>query len=240
MYAARLGRSGAAYPAGGGAPARRAGPGPRVPRREGGDGPGRLPAHAQRAAPGVQPDLVARPRRRLRRPHDPARPRLAEGARARALRAPAHGERATRFRHVLDERLGLDRGELAVLAVLVLRGPQTVGELRTRTERQHTFASTSTRSRRRCARLAEREEPLVVAAAPPDRPARGPVGAPARRAVDVEALAAALARRRRSAAQRATGSRSSRPRSPRCASGSSDSSASWAPATVLTEQSRRR
>lgn len=49
--------------------------------------------------------------------------------------------RTEKHRHVLDEALGLDRGELAVLAVLMLRGAQTPGELRTRTERAHGFAS---------------------------------------------------------------------------------------------------
>ncbi|MEZ5327053.1 MAG: DUF480 domain-containing protein [Verrucomicrobiales bacterium] len=33
----------------------------------------------------------------------------------------------------------LDRAQLAILSVLLLRGPQTVGELRTRTERMHRF-----------------------------------------------------------------------------------------------------
>ena len=74
---------------------------------------------------------------------------------------PSHGERSTKFRHVVDERLGLERPELAVLAVLALRGPQSATELRTRTERQHPFGSPGEveavlRS------LAERDEPLVV------------------------------------------------------------------------------
>jgi uncharacterized protein YceH (UPF0502 family) len=43
--------------------------------------------------------------------------------------------RATKYRHVAGEHWGLTSGELAVLAVLLLRGPQTVNELRTRTER---------------------------------------------------------------------------------------------------------
>src|ERR687897_2397950 len=49
---------------------------------------------------------------------------------------PSHGGRTIRYRHVAGERWHLERNELAVLAVLVLRGPQTVGELRTRSERQ--------------------------------------------------------------------------------------------------------
>ena len=48
---------------------------------------------------------------------------------------PSHGGRTIRYRHVADERWRLSKGELAVLAVLVLRGPQTTVEVRTRTER---------------------------------------------------------------------------------------------------------
>jgi len=49
------------------------------------------------------------------------------------------GGRAHRHRHVLDEALGLDQRALALLSVLMLRGPQTVGELRIRTERMADF-----------------------------------------------------------------------------------------------------
>ncbi len=48
---------------------------------------------------------------------------------------PSHGGRTIRYRHIADERWRLSKGELAVLAVLVLRGPQTVNEVRARTER---------------------------------------------------------------------------------------------------------
>ncbi|MFL5865318.1 MAG: YceH family protein [Solirubrobacteraceae bacterium] len=51
--------------------------------------------------------------------------RLASGA----------GSRATKYRHLAEEGLGLDREQLAVLCVLVLRGPQTPGELKGRSER---------------------------------------------------------------------------------------------------------
>jgi uncharacterized protein YceH (UPF0502 family) len=74
---------------------------------------------------------------------------------------PSHGERSTKFRHVADERLGLDRGQLAVLAVLALRGPQTSGELRTRTERMHPFGAVS-EVENALAGLAAREVPLAV------------------------------------------------------------------------------
>jgi uncharacterized protein YceH (UPF0502 family) len=54
---------------------------------------------------------------------------------------PSHGRSVTRYRQVLDERFGLDARSLSVLTVLVLRGPQTVGELRARTERMADFGS---------------------------------------------------------------------------------------------------
>ena len=56
---------------------------------------------------------------------------------------PAHGGRTTRYRHTADERWRLDRAELGVLAVLVLRGPQTVGEVRARAERHLAGADAS-------------------------------------------------------------------------------------------------
>ncbi|MDO8184216.1 YceH family protein [Conexibacter sp. JD483] len=50
-----------------------------------------------------------------------------------------HGSRAAKYRHLLDEALGLGRDEIAILAVLMLRGPQTPGELKQRVERLHRF-----------------------------------------------------------------------------------------------------
>jgi uncharacterized protein YceH (UPF0502 family) len=55
---------------------------------------------------------------------------------------PGAGERSTKFRHVVDEALGLDDAATAVLCVLLLRGPQTAAELKARTERIHRFDST--------------------------------------------------------------------------------------------------
>src|SRR5690349_20807307 len=54
--------------------------------------------------------------------------------------ASGHGSRAAKYRHLLDEALGLDREEQALLTVLMLRGPQTPGELKQRTERMQPFA----------------------------------------------------------------------------------------------------
>ena len=55
--------------------------------------------------------------------------------------ASGHGSRATKYRHLAEDALGLGREELAVLAVLLLRGPQTPGELRARTERMAQISS---------------------------------------------------------------------------------------------------
>ncbi|HKP91848.1 MAG TPA: YceH family protein [Thermoleophilaceae bacterium] len=51
-----------------------------------------------------------------------------------------HGSRAPKFRHLLDDALPAGRDELALLCVLMLRGPQTPGELKQRSERLHDFA----------------------------------------------------------------------------------------------------
>ena len=52
-----------------------------------------------------------------------------------------HSSRAAKYRHLLDDELRLDREEQAVLAVLLLRGEQTPGELKQRTERMQPFAT---------------------------------------------------------------------------------------------------
>ncbi len=72
--------------------------------------------------------------------------RLASGA----------GSRARKYRHLLPEALGLDDEELALLAVLMLRGPQTPGELKQRSERLHSFAGLDA-VQETLARLLERE-----------------------------------------------------------------------------------
>jgi uncharacterized protein YceH (UPF0502 family) len=78
---------------------------------------------------------------------------------ARVIHTP--GARVPKHRQILDDALGLSRGEVALLAVLALRGPQTVGELRTRTERMHDFASL-TEVEEALEGLAARDEPLLV------------------------------------------------------------------------------
>ena len=49
------------------------------------------------------------------------------------------GSRVPKYAHRFSETLNLGRREIAVLCELMLRGPQTIGELRTRTERMHRF-----------------------------------------------------------------------------------------------------
>jgi uncharacterized protein YceH (UPF0502 family) len=53
---------------------------------------------------------------------------------------PSHGHRTVKYRQVADEALALDPAQRAVLTVLLLRGPQTPQELKTRTDRLHPFA----------------------------------------------------------------------------------------------------
>ena len=57
------------------------------------------------------------------------------------LAGPASGadSRVTKFEHRLQEVFNFNRGETAVICVLLLRGPQTPGELRGRTERMYRF-----------------------------------------------------------------------------------------------------
>jgi uncharacterized protein YceH (UPF0502 family) len=62
------------------------------------------------------------------------------GQRGLARLASYHGSRAHKYRHLVDDALGLAPDERALLCVLMLRGPQTSGELKQRTERMHSFA----------------------------------------------------------------------------------------------------
>jgi uncharacterized protein YceH (UPF0502 family) len=70
------------------------------------------------------------------------------------------GRRTLKYHQILDERLGLDPDERALLTVLLLRGAQTPGELRTRAERLHPFADRG--EVEACLRrMAGRPQPLV-------------------------------------------------------------------------------
>jgi uncharacterized protein YceH (UPF0502 family) len=68
--------------------------------------------------------------------------------------------RVTKYEHRLQEVFNFTRGETAVLCVLFLRGPQTPGELRGRSERMHRFEDL-TEVQSTLQRLMQREPPLV-------------------------------------------------------------------------------
>jgi len=55
--------------------------------------------------------------------------------------ASGPGSRVAKYRHLLDEALGRVPSQIALLAVLMLRGPQTPGELKTRVERLYPFGT---------------------------------------------------------------------------------------------------
>jgi uncharacterized protein YceH (UPF0502 family) len=69
--------------------------------------------------------------------------RTADSLREKKLVHSVHGSdsRVTKYRHVLYEAMNLGRPAIAVMCVLMLRGPQTVGEIRTRSNRLYDFSS---------------------------------------------------------------------------------------------------
>jgi len=85
------------------------------------------------------------------------------GLQEKRLAGPAGGadSRVTKYEHRLQEVFNFDRRETAVLCVLLLRGPQTPGELRGRTERMHHF-DTLDEVHSALQRLMDRDPPLVV------------------------------------------------------------------------------
>lgn len=115
----------------------------------------------------------------------------------------ASASRTSKYRHLLDEALGLQRDQLAVLCVLMLRGPQTFNELRARTQRLHDLPGEAElqatinglverelvvflerqpgQKEQRYQQLLGGEEPGAPAAAPPPTPvaAPAPVAEPA-------------------------------------------------------------
>ena len=74
-----------------------------------------------------------------------------------SLVSRTEGVRVTRWRHNLDPLWDLSPGRKAVMTLLLLRGPQTPGELRNRSERLHAFAS-----------IGELEDALLLLAAVPE------------------------------------------------------------------------
>jgi uncharacterized protein YceH (UPF0502 family) len=100
--------------------------------------------------------------------------------------------RVPKYKHMLPSVYELESPEVAVIAVMLLRGAQTLGELRTRTERLHSFSGLGEIQETLDA-LARREDPLIVKlpVQPGQKEARfmhlmsGPI--------DVETFAAAVA-----------------------------------------------
>src|SRR5204862_7040559 len=80
----------------------------------------------------------------------------------RRMAGPAGGadSRVTKYEHRLQEVFNFTRPEIAVLCVLLLRGPQTPGELRGRTERMHHFEALDD-VQSALQKLAQRDPPLV-------------------------------------------------------------------------------
>jgi uncharacterized protein len=77
-----------------------------------------------------------------------------------AGRADGMDNRVTKFEHRLQEAFNFDRREIAILCELLLRGPQTPGELRGRADRMHPFDDLG-QVQSTLQRLAQREPPLV-------------------------------------------------------------------------------
>jgi len=94
----------------------------------------------------------------LEREVDQVMLQLREKGLARTVRG--EGQRVHKHKHVLGEALGIDRAELAVLSMLMLRGPQTAAECKARTERYDVGLSNDGAERALHA-LADRPEPLA-------------------------------------------------------------------------------
>src|SRR5580693_4043382 len=77
-----------------------------------------------------------------------------------AGRARGADGRVTKYEHWLGEAFNFTRAETALLCVLLLRGPQTPGELRGRTERMHPFEALD-EVQSTLQRLTQREPPIV-------------------------------------------------------------------------------
>jgi hypothetical protein len=73
----------------------------------------------------------------------------------------ADGGRVPKYRHLLAEKMGLIPAEQAIICELLVRGPQTVGELRTRGERMHPFGDLAAVDEV-LQELMQREKPLIA------------------------------------------------------------------------------
>lgn len=90
-----------------------------------------------------------------------------EGLRVKGLsvRVDTVGSRTNKYKHMAQDVLRVRAGELAVLAELLLRGPQTLGEIRGRASRMHPLDSLDV-AKTMIRALTDREEPLVRQIAP--------------------------------------------------------------------------
>jgi uncharacterized protein YceH (UPF0502 family) len=144
--------------------------------------------------------------------YDTATVRLAvRGLREKELLRTVHrpGERSEKHQHQIEQALGLSAEQVALLAVLLLRGPQTPGELRARTERMHPFETLdavvavldalvdrglATALERQAGRKEVRYAELLVAAGPHDEQVPAPPATPSGGLADeVAALRAEVA-----------------------------------------------
>ena len=91
---------------------------------------------------------------------DEAVRRLKERGMVRVVH-PSHGGRSEKYRHIVPEALSLGEAERTVLCLLALRGPQTPGELKARSDRLTSFATVD-EVQRALESLADRPEPLAV------------------------------------------------------------------------------
>ena len=87
-----------------------------------------------------------------------------EGLREKRLATLYHAadSRVPRYKHTLPDRFVLTPAELAIICVLMLRGPQTAGELRTRTERLYVFDTLAEADETLNALATYTPEPLVT------------------------------------------------------------------------------
>lgn len=124
--------------------------------------------------------------------------------------ATGPGSRTAKYRHLLDEALSLTPSEISTLTVLMLRGPQTLGEVKGRAERLYPFATLAD-VEATLQRLAERELVVRLARRPGQKEerwqqllggeevagadeSREPWAAPAKARVDDDRVAALEAR----------------------------------------------
>jgi len=78
-----------------------------------------------------------------------------------AIQAASDGGRVPKYRHLLFEKLGLEPEHLALLCELLVRGPQTTGELRTRASRMHELSDLA-QVETLLQEMINRDDPLII------------------------------------------------------------------------------